>query len=590
MKQFFKFMFASLLGFLLGIIILFFISLGMIASLASMGKKGVTEVKNQSVLHLSFDKEVVDRGGANPFDNFDFFSMSPTNNIGLNDLLNNLKKAKEDDRIEGILLDLSVTRAGWASVDEIRQGLIDFKESGKFILSYGEFYSQNSYYLASVADEIFLHPEGLVDFRGINLETMFFKGTLERLGIDPQIIRHGEYKSAGEPFFLDQMSAENRGQLEAIAGNVWNNILSDIGSSRQLSLNHLTDVANGFLSRTAELALENDMIDGIRHRDELRAHINEKLGNDPDEDIAFITLDKYENAPMPKSMVTPRSRDKIAVIYGSGTILTGEGSERIIGSKGTAEAIREARMDSTVKAIVLRINSPGGDAMASDVILREVKLAAETKPVIASMGDVAASGGYYIAVGAHKIVASPNTITGSIGVFGMFPNMQEFFNEKLGVTFDNVKTSLFADLGSVSRPLSHAERALFQEQVDRIYDTFTGHVSDGRQMPITTVNELGGGRVWSGTEARQHGLIDGFGGLLYAIEQAAEMAELDNYRIVNYPKRKDLFTRIMEDFGGISERRIEKKLGTAYPIYRQIQEINQMNGVLTRMPFDIIME
>jgi protease IV len=590
MKQFFKFMFASLLGFIIGSFLLFFLMLGMVASIASLSKRDSVTVSPKSVLHLSFESEVVDRGGQNPLENADFLSLSLGRTVGLNDIINNLKKAAEDENIEGVFLDLGIARAGWATISEIRQALQEFRESGKFIVSYGEAYTQNAYYLASVADKIYLHPEGGIDFRGLNAELMFFKNMLDRLGIDAQVVRHGKFKSAGEPFFLEGMSDENRQQITEYIGSIWNNLMGDIAESRGLTINKLNQVADEFLTRNPTLAMEWGMIDGIRHRDEVYAEINELLGIEGEEKPELIALGRYARAPLPKSMVVPRSRDKVAVIYASGNILPGKGGEQTIGSAGMAEAIRQARLDPTVKAIVFRINSPGGSAMASDVILREIRLAAEEKTVIASMGDVAASGGYYIACAADLIVASPTTITGSIGVFGMIPNMQDFFNQKLGITFDNVKTNEFADLATVTRPLTQTERDLIQEEIERVYETFIGHVADGRNMPVSAIDELGQGRVWSGSEARNIGLVDEFGGLSHAIERAVEMAGLETYRIVEYPARKDFLTRLMEDFGGIQERMIEKRLGIAYRYYKQVEEINQMTGILARMPYDIILE
>lgn len=590
MKEFFKFMFASMLGFFLTFVLLFLIMIGMIASLATIASKDTVEIDSKSVLHLRLTTEIVDRGGQSPFDSFDFMSLSLGRSTGLNDLLENIEKAKADDKIEGIYLDLSIVPAGWSTVHEVRQALDDFRESGKFVVSYGETYLQNAYYLGSVADEIYLHPEGMIDFRGLNSELFFLKDMLGRLGIDPQVIRHGEYKSAGEPFFLDQMSPENREQTLAYISAIWNNITADIARSRGLTVNHINEVADGLYTRNAALAMEWDMIDGVAFHDEIMDVLRNHLGIDEDDDINLVTLEKYTRAPRPKSMPVPRTRDRIAVVYASGNIISGEGGDRVIGSDGTARAIREARLNDNVKAIVFRINSPGGSALASDVILREVKLAAQEKPVVASMGDVAASGGYYIACGADWIMANPTTVTGSIGVFGMIPNMQKFFNEKLGVNFDNVKTNQYADFGSITRPLTRAERQLIQDMISEVYDTFIGHVAEGRGLPVSVVDELGAGRVWSGSEAKQNGLIDEFGGLQAAISKAAELAELEEYRLIEYPTRKDLLTRIMEDFGGIKDRMIQKELGSAYTYYRQLQHIEEMTGILTRLPYDIIIE
>ena len=588
MKQFFKFMFASMLGFFLMSIILLFIFIGMLSALASFSKKEAVLLKPKSVLHLTLTTEIVDRGGGNPFESFDPMSFQPKPATGLNELIKNLKKAKNDPNVDGIYLDLTLLQAGWASVDEIRQAMIDFKESGKFIVAYGETYTQNAYYLATVADKVYLHPEGSIDFRGLNSELIFFKNMLEKVGVEPQVIRHGKYKSATEPFFLEQMSPENREQVLSYVSSIWNSVLKGISDSRGLTVNHINDVANAYNTRNAALALESRMIDGIMHRDEVLEELRERLEKDEARDIEFVELSKYMNVPESKEARAPRSSDKIAVIYGMGNILSGSGNERSMGSDRIAAAIREARLDESVKAIVFRINSPGGSALASDVILREVKLASGVKPMIASMGDVAASGGYYVACGADMIVASPSTITGSIGVFGMIPNMQNFFNNKLGITFDNVKTNEYADMMTVSRPLRPNERDIIQENIEQVYSTFTTHVAEGRGISVAQVDSIGQGRVWSGAEAVQIGLVDELGGLTYAIEKAAEKAGLETYRLVEYPTRKDFFTQLLEDFGQVQEVFVKRKLGEAYQYYKQVEQMNQMTGILTRMPYDII--
>ena len=587
MKEFFKFMFASMLGVFLTFVLFFLIMIGMLASIATIASRDTVDIDSQSVLHLKLTTEIVDRGGRSPLESIDFMSLSLSKSIGLNELLESIEKAKADDNIEGIYLDLSLVPAGWSTVHEVRQALDDFRESGKFVISYGETYFQNAYYLGSVADEIYLHPEGVIDFRGLNSELFFIKDLLGRLGIDPQVIRHGEYKSALEPFFLEQMSPENREQTLAYISAIWNNITADIARSRGLTVNHINEVADGLHTRNAVTALEWEMIDGLAFYDEIMDVLRNRLGIDDDDDINFVSLEKYTRVPRPKSMPAPRTRDRIAVVYASGNIVSGEGSDRVIGSDRIARAIREARLNDNVKAIVFRINSPGGSALASDVILREVKLAAQEKPVVASMGDVAASGGYYIACGADWIIANPTTITGSIGVFGLIPNMQEFFNEKLGISFDNVKTNQFADFGSITRPLTHTERQMLQEMISEVYDTFIGHVAEGRGLPLSVVDELGAGRVWSGSEAKHNGLIDEFGGLQTAIHKAAELAELEEYRLLEYPTRKDFLTQILEDFGGVKDRMIQKELGSTYVYYKQLQDIEEMTGILTRLPYDI---
>ncbi len=589
MKQFFKFMFASMLGFFLTSVIIFFILAGIFASMATLTRKDVVKVDKNSVLHLKFDKEIIDRGGRSPFEDFDFFTGRPSAPMGLNEIIENIRKAKLDDNITGIFLDLNILQAGFATTEEIRDALLDFKESDKFIISYGEVYSQNAYYLGSVADHLYLNPEGAIDFRGINAELIFFKHMLDRLGIDAQVIRHGEYKSAGEPFFLDEMSPENREQTLAFISSIWNNVVKGISETRSLSVNHLHHVADNLLTRTAGKAFENGMIDGIKYYDEVLDEIRVRLGLDEDDDINFITYSRYKNAPAPESLRPAATRDRIAVVYGMGSIISGDAGERFIASDRIAAAIRNARLDESVKAIVFRINSGGGSALASDVILREIKLAAKEKPVVATMGDVAASGGYYIACAADHIIAHPNTITGSIGVFGLIPNMKEFFNEKLGITFDNVKTNELSDFGSFNRPLTGVEEEIIREMIDEIYQSFINHVAEGRGLPVETIDEIGRGRVWSGVDAKRIGLIDDYGGLELAVERAAELAEIEKYRIVEYPKRKDFFTLLMEEFTGVHDRWIQRRLGDKYKYIEMMNEAEHMTGVQTRLPYEIIL-
>lgn len=584
MKQFFKFLFASMLGFFLTFLLFVFIFIGIIASI---GKKDPVEVAPQSLLHLKLNTPIVDRSSDNPLDGFDFFTFASMKPVGLNELTRNIRKAKEDENVSGIFLDLSMTQTGWSTISEVRELLLDFKESGKFIVAYGDVMTQGAYYLATVADEIYINPEGAVDFRGLNAEVMFLKNMLEKIGIEPQLIRHGKFKSAGEPLFLEKLSPENREQIQDYISSIWNTALKDIGDQRQLSINQLSDIANTFETRTPQGALQSGMIDGIVYRDEVMDIFREKLEIEKDKKVNLVQLARYNNAPLPKSMIPTRTRDKIAVIYGTGNIIMGEGDEGNMGGDRIAEALRKARMDTTVKAIVFRVNSGGGSALASEIMLREAMLAAEEKPLIVSMGDVAASGGYYVACYADKIIASPNTLTGSIGVFGMIPNMQEFFNDKLGITFDNVKTNTLADLGSVSRPLNRVEKEIIQSEIERIYETFIHHVAEGRNLPVSRVDSIAQGRIWSGVDAKRVGLIDDFGGINYAIEQAAEMAEIENYRIVEYPEQKDLMTMLREGFGGMETRFLRSRLGESYSVYEKMQQATENTGILMRIPYDV---
>jgi protease-4 len=475
-----------------------------------------------------------------------------------------------------------------ATVEEIRNTLIAFKDNcDKPIYAYSDVYGQKAYYLASVADKIVVHPLGSVDFRGLGGERMFFKNALEKIGVEAQVIRHGKFKAAVEPFILEKMSDENREQSMVYLTSLWNQMLKGISKERNISIEQLNKLADQVMTfEKGEKVVESGLVDAAKYKDEVLDDLREITGTKAKKGIPIIGVKDYAKASV-KTGKSKFSRNKIAVIYASGDIGVSLGGEGIDGDKLSRE-IRKVRQDSTYKAIVLRINSPGGDAFASDVILREVKLAAEEKTVIASFGDVAASGGYYIACAADKIVASPNTITGSIGVFGMIPNAGELLNKKLGITTDVVTTNKNSNLVSVSRPLSNYERKLLQENVEVTYDIFVSHVASGRDMEKTAVDEIGQGRVWSGENALEIGLIDKFGGLKESIELAAEIAGLEDYRTVSLPNLPDPFEELFKT-GSNNVRAwwLKNELGENYKYYKQFKDISKLNGVYTRMPYDI---
>lgn len=585
MKQFFKFMFASMLGVFLAIILFTFLGILIIGGIATSLKSDTeVSVKDHSVLEIKLDEEITERGKADPF-HFEFGSFSAEQPLGLNDILKNIDKAAKDEHIKGIFLNLSIPQTGIASLEEIRNALIKFKKSGKFMIAYSEFYTQGAYYLASVADKIYLHPQGDLDFRGLKAELMFFKGTLEKLEVEPQIIRHGKFKSAVEPFMLDKMSDANREQTRAFVGSIWKTYLEDVSRSRKIPASTLDSLANTYAIQTPEDAVQHRMVDKLAYYDDVLNELKKSSGLKQKDKERFVELKKYTKASSTSSKF---SKNKIAVIYAVGAIGSGEGDDETIGSDRIAGAIREARNDSSVKAIVMRINSPGGSALASDVIWREVVLARKAKPFVVSMGDVAASGGYYIACAADTIVAQPNTITGSIGVFGVLMNMQKMFRNKLGITFDTVKTARYADLASATRPMTAEEIAFIQKRIERIYDTFTGLVADGRGLNKAYVDSIGQGRVWSGTDAKRIGLVDVLAGIDSAIAIAAKMAKVDEYRTVALPKQKPLFEKLMEDFSAeASASAIRKELGISYDYYKQVKSAMTMQGIQTRMPFQI---
>ena len=504
---------------------------------------------------------------------------------GLDEILKSISNAKNDSRIEGILLNLTTVDAGMATIEEIRNALVNFKKSGKFLYAYSESFSQGAYYLATAADKIYLYPEGDVDFRGLHAELMFFKGTLEKLEVQPEIIRHGKFKSAVEPFLYDKMSEENRQQVSVFLHSIWDNIMNGISSSRNIDMNDLQKIADEMEGRTAESALKLHLVDKLCYYDELLYEIKKKTDQSEREKIKFISLKKYTHAYVKGEDFSSK---KIAVVYASGDIVSGEGNEDEIGSERIAAAIRKARLDSTVKAIVLRVNSPGGSALASDIIWRETVLAQKTKPLIVSMGDYAASGGYYISCAADTIVAQPNTITGSIGVFGLLFNAREMFKNKLGITFDSVKTGRYADIGSVSHPMNDNERQIIQSGVEKVYQTFITHVSVGRKMTVENVDSIGQGRVWSGTDAKRLGLVDVLGGINDAIAIAAKKANLTSYRTIALPQQKEFFEKLLEDLNAEAKTYFGKQqLGENYIYYKKINELVNQKGIQARMPVDV---
>ena len=596
MRQFLKFMFASMLGTLLIGVVLLFLFIGSLVAIGSgiSANAKQTSVKAGSILHLELDQAIVDRGSEEDLLlNFGPFKGAGT--VGLNQVLASLENAKTDDHITGILLDLSGLEAGFATVKEIREKLVLFKkESGKPIIAYSDTYSQGAYYLATAADKVYLQPRGDLQFHGLRSEYMFFKGMFEKLDIDVQFIRgsNNRFKSFGEVFTEDHMSEANRQQNRVILDGLWDEVLTAVGGSRGLDKARLNVIADSLLVRNADDALRLGMVDGTLYRDELIADLHERMSIPTDEDLEMVSLGKYVRSFTPADMKRPASNGKLAVVYAEGDIVSGESNEGSIGSTDLSAAIREAREDSTIKAVVLRVNSPGGSGLASDVIWREVDLCAKVKPVVVSMGDVAASGGYYISAPASYILAESTTITGSIGVFGIIPNMQGFFKNKLGITFDGEKTNKHADMFTVSRPLSDEEKRIIQGYIDEFYEGFKQRVADGRKMTVAQVDSISQGRVWTGTDALRLGLVDGIGGLEAAVQKAAELAGISDYKRVELPKQKDLFQQIMEDLNGTARSWVAAQmLGEDAAMLKQYQKAKsaaERTGIQARMPFDLM--
>jgi protease-4 len=588
MKQFFKFTFASMLGFLLAGLLVFIILIGIVVSAVSVGSKETVVVPEKTILYLTFDQPVNDRSSDNPFAHFNFSHPDAGKQIGLNDIVKILKKASSDSKVKGIYLELGDVPSGQATLEEIRNALIAFKKTGKFIVSYSEAYTQKSYYLASVSDKIYLNPAGDMVFIGMVGQVMFFKGLLDKIDVQAQVIRHGKFKSAIEPFTLDKMSDANKEQTLTFISGMWNHMLANISESRKIPVEELNAIANEYKLQSPQDAVNLKMVDKLMYKDEVLDELKTRVEVKDNKDLKFMKLGKYAYAPEPDKK---SSKDKIAVIYATGTISSGEGDDESIGSETISKAIRKARLDNNVKAVVLLVNSPGGSALASDVIWREMLLTKKAKPVVVSMGNVAASGGYYISCAADKIFAYPNTITGSIGVFGIIPNMKEMFNKNLGITFDEVKTNPYADYIPVTRPMTDAEKAIITKNIETIYTTFTTHVAEGRKMTVAQIDSIGQGRVWSGIDAKRIGLVDEFGGLTDAITEAARLANLKSYNTMELPEQKDTFEQLMEAFTGDNTSiMLKKELGAAYPYYHYLSQMSHMQGIQALMPYEFVIK
>ncbi len=585
MKQFFKFMFASFAGTLLTLILIMLLFAGMIASISKMAEKEKIKAPPHTVLHIAWKAPILDRTPQNPFENFDFTTMKPVRTLGLNDILKDIDKAAKDPNVDGIFLDMESIPAGMATTEEIYNKLKAFKKTGKFIVSYANSYDQKAYYLASLSDKIYLNPKGLVLFKGLSAQIMFLKNLLDKLDIKTQVIRgpNNKYKSAVEPLLYDKMSAANREQLTVLLQSIWGNLLTALHNNRNLSISEMNKLADNLTLSNARQALKYHFVDGLVYRDAVMDSLKKRVGAKPH----YMDFAKYDRVALKKKK-EKISRNRIAVIYALGEISQGKSKdETSIGSATLAEAIRQARTNKHVKAIVMRVNSPGGDALASDVIRREVQLAAGKKPFIVSMGDVAASGGYWISTNANYIFAQPTTITGSIGVFGIIPNFKDFMNKKLGITFDKVMTNKNADFVDVMAPMNALQKEKLNQEITNTYHNFVALVARTRHLRKTFVDSIARGRVWSGTDGLKLGLVDSLGGLQDAIAYAARKAHLGkNYRISNYPKRKEFFQELLDELSGKAEARIlGNKLQVMEPYLSQIRVWSRMKGVQARLPY-----
>lgn len=549
--------------------------------------------EEHSVLVMNFDGPVTEMS----YVNFDQGSLSIKQVLGIREIKQALETAAKDEKIDGILLNIPAISAGMASVEEIRNAILDFRESDKFVIAYSEMYSQKSYYLATAADEVYLNPAGMVEFRGLGAELMFFKGMIDKLGIDMQIIRgsNNKFKSAVEPLMLDSMSVANRKQTMTYLNAMWNQMLKGISEERGIDIAYLNEMADSVYVRNSETALSYNLVDGLKYEDEVFTMVSEKAGGWEKDEEQWLDFKRYayeKNKEIKNETIDDESN--IAIVYAVGGIESGKGDPQTIGSETVASSIRDARLDDEIKAVVLRINSPGGSALASDVIWREVVLTKEVKPVIVSMGDVAASGGYYIACPANKIYAQPNTITGSIGVFGVLPNFGPMLEDKFGITTDRVETNEHSVL-TLTQALTDDEEKIIQQGVDEIYDDFTKKVAEGRGMTQADVDSIGQGRVWAGSDALNIGLVDELGGIDDALYYAAEQANIKkaDIKVKTYPEWDfGILESLVElEFGQQDEEEEESTASAqVMKMLKTIDQMSSMKGVQARLPYEIVIE
>lgn len=581
MKQFLKFTLATIVGIFLFTIISFFVLAGIAA--AAGGKKQI-EVPANSVLKLDLNYSIPEQTTDNPFQDIDFSSFKPKSALGLLDVLKTIELAKNDKNIAGIYFPMGINTNGFATLEAIRNQLIDFKKSGKFVYAYGVVTSQKSYYLASVADKVFLDKNGYLELRGMGTQITYFKNAFDKAGIEVQEFHVGSFKSAIEPFIRTNMSEPNREQLTMILGDLQNHFVKGITEQRKISAENFQNILDSLKATNAEECKALGLIDEALYYDQLLNHLKDKTGVKTAKDVELVELNKYAGKLDKEDK--SESANKIAVVVLEGNIVDGEGQEDEIGGDRVAKLLRKLREDEKVKSIVMRVNSPGGSAVASDLIWREVTLAKEHKPVVVSFGNVAASGGYYISCAADRIFVQPNTITGSIGVFGLIPNFKKLMNEKIGVTTDEVALSKHANFGGGLKPLDAFESTVIQKEVEHVYTTFRQRVADGRKTDTAAIEKIAQGRVWTGTQAIERNLADEIGNLDNAIAFAAKKASLKDYKVKVYPEEKSFAEKISESFGEMKTSWVKEALGEQYEIFNAINRLKKTSGVQCRMPLE----
>lgn len=595
MRQFFKFLFASCLGSALGLGLLFFFGVSLLIGMAgSMGDSQKVSVTENSVLELGLENLIPEKTNNTELDPFD---PDQKYVVGLNDMVNMIAKAKEDPDIKGIYLSADVLTAGKSTQADIRDALLDFKTSGKFVYAYAHYYTQNAYYIASAADSVWINPVGLIDFKGYGSTVMFYKNMLDKLDVQMRIFYAGQFKGATEPYRLDKLSDANRLQIREYLNALNDIMMRDVAASRQISETDLRAIANAYGGSSAESALKNHLVDRIMHEDEAFETIKRKLGLESKDKLKRVSMEDYYAAKGKKTDFSVK--DKIAVVYAEGQISDGkQGAPGAVIDGDYVKMLRKIRKDDQIKAVVLRINSPGGSVLASENIYREVMLCKQAgKPVVVSMGDVAASGGYYIACLADSIFAEPGTLTGSIGVFGAIPILQNTFKNKLGITVDTVKTGKFSTFGTPLIDFSSEESLMLQSRIDATYEDFLNKVAVGRKKTRDQVHEIAQGRVWAGAKAKEIGLVDDLGGLDRALSAAAKLANLEKYRTTEYPVTKTGMEQFVEQFtkkkdrdAMIREQAMQAELGVYYPVFKVMNQLRENGGLQARLPFEITID
>ncbi len=581
MRSFFKIFFACLLALFIFSLIVFFVGAGIVGHALQPDKP---EVGSKAVLVIDLGSPIMEQTRENPI--AEVAGREDANALGLYDIVRMISYAKKDSAVKGIVLKAGYNVNGFATNEELREAIVDFKKSKKFVIAYGEYMTQKSYYVSTAADKIYSHPQGRIEWDGFTSNLYFIKGLLDKLEIQPEIFYAGKFKSATEPLRATEMTEPNRLQTTVWLNDLYSHLLLTTSAARNIDTATLHALANNGTIQSPADALNNKLIDGLRYDDEWKAEVAKLVGEKPDAKINFISAAKYGKAADYKQ----DGKNKIAVIYAQGEIVSGKGESGQIASDEFKNLIRKARTDDGIKAIVFRVNSPGGSALASDVIWREISLARKSKPVVVSMGDLAASGGYYISCNADSVFADYTTITGSIGVFTIVANMQSFFKNKLGITFDRVKTAPYADMGSSDRPLTDAEKKFMQASVDSIYYTFKSRVADGRKKDIILIDSIAQGRVWTGTRATGIGLVDRIGTLQQAVECAARMAKVTDYRTREYPEQKGLLDQIFgsSSSSDVKEKVVKEEIGeTQYNLLKKLKKVQTLFDIpQTRMPFD----